>query len=116
MFNRILCSLSHSQLSLIFQEYENLTGKSMESAIKSEFAGDIQDGLLAIVQCARSKIDYFAARLHGSMKVGMGWAGWVVVASRDMGKHDFCPRRNLNSVGDYSSSGVGVVCRVSVCL
>lgn len=70
MFNRILCSLSHSQLSLIFQEYENLTGKSMESAIKSEFAGDIQDGLLAIVQCARSKIDYFAARLHGSMKGG----------------------------------------------
>ena len=25
----------------------------------------------------------------------------------------FCPRRNLNSVGDYSSSSVGVVCRVS---
>ena len=24
----------------------------------------------------------------------------------------FCPRRNLNSVGDYSSSSVGVVCRV----
>ena len=30
----------------------------------------------------------------------------------------FCPRRNLNSVGDYSSSSVGVVCRLSsvVCL
>ena len=26
---------------------------------------------------------------------------------------DFCPRRNLNSVEDYSSSSVGVVCRVS---
>ena len=25
----------------------------------------------------------------------------------------FCPRRNLNSVEDYSSSSVGVVCRVS---
>ena len=25
----------------------------------------------------------------------------------------FCPRRNLNSVGDYSSSSVGVVCRLS---
>ena len=24
----------------------------------------------------------------------------------------FCPRRNLDSVGDYSSSSVGVVCRV----
>lgn len=68
MFNRILCSLSHAQLRLIFQEYENLTGKSMESAIGSEFSGDIKAGLLAIVQCAKSKIDYFAARLHGSMK------------------------------------------------
>ena len=29
-------------------------------------------------------------------------------------KHDFCPRRNLNSVGDYSSSSLGVVCRLSV--
>ena len=26
--------------------------------------------------------------------------------------HRFCPRRNLNSVEDYSSSSVGVVCRV----
>ena len=26
---------------------------------------------------------------------------------------NFCPRRNLNSVEDYSSSSVGVVCRVS---
>ena len=25
----------------------------------------------------------------------------------------FCPRRNLNSVEDYSSSSVGVVCRLS---
>ena len=28
----------------------------------------------------------------------------------------FCPRRNLNSVEDYSSSSVGVVCRVVSCV
>ena len=30
-----------------------------------------------------------------------------------VGADDFCPRQNLNSVQDYSSSSVGVVCRVS---
>jgi len=67
-FNRILCTLNHEQLRLVFEEYQNLTGKSMEDAIKSETSGDLKDGLLAIVQCAKSKVDYFAARLHGSMK------------------------------------------------
>jgi len=68
MFNRILCTLNHEQLRLVFDEYENLTGKSMEDSIKSEMSGDLKDGLLAIVQCARSKVDYFATRLYKSMK------------------------------------------------
>lgn len=68
MFNRILCTLSHAQLRAVFQEYENLTGKTLEAAIKSEFSGDIEEGLIAVVQCARSKADYFAARLYKSMK------------------------------------------------
>jgi len=67
-FNRILCTLSHQQLQLVFEEYENITGKSMEDSIKSEMSGDLKAGMLAIVQCAKSKVDYFAARLHGAMK------------------------------------------------
>jgi len=67
-FNRILCTLSHEQLRLVFDEYENITGKSMEDSIKSEMSGDLQDGMLAVVQCARSKVDYFAGRLYKSMK------------------------------------------------
>jgi len=68
MFNRILCTLSHAQLRLVFDEYQALTGKSIEASIKSEMSGDLEDGFLAIVQCARSKTDYFAQRLYRSMK------------------------------------------------
>jgi len=67
-FNRILCTLSHEQLRLVFDEYQNITGKTMEDSIKSELSGDLKAGMLAVVQCARSRVDYFAARLHGSMK------------------------------------------------
>jgi len=67
-FNRILCTLSHEQLRLMFDEYQNITGKTMEESIKSEMSGDLKAGMLAVVQCARSRVDYFAARLHGSMK------------------------------------------------
>lgn len=72
MFNRILCTLSHDQLKLVFAEYEKASGgKSIEQAIKSELSGDVRDGMLAIVQCSRNKTDFFASRLHGAMK-GLG--------------------------------------------
>jgi annexin A7/11 len=47
-FNAILCSRSYSQLQQIFDEYHRLTGHDFEKAIKNEFSGDIQGGLLAI--------------------------------------------------------------------
>lgn len=69
MFNRILCTLSHDQLKLVFEEYANVSGgKTIEAAIKSEMSGNLKDGMLAIVQCAQSKVDYFATRLYGAMK------------------------------------------------
>jgi len=72
MFNRILCTLSNAQLQLVFEEYQNISGgKTIEQAIKSEMSGDLRDGFLAIVQCAQSKIDFYATRLYKSMK-GLG--------------------------------------------
>jgi annexin A7/11 len=47
-FNAILCSRSYAQLRQIFIEYQRLTGNDFEKAIKSEFSGDIESGLLAI--------------------------------------------------------------------
>lgn len=55
----------------IFQEYEKMTGHTLEKAIKKEFSGDIMEGLLAIYKCVTNKAEYFASRLHKSM-AGLG--------------------------------------------
>ncbi|XP_025203425.1 annexin B9-like isoform X1 [Melanaphis sacchari] len=66
-FNMILCSRSFCQLQQIFLEYHRLTGRDFEDVIKSEFSGDIENGLKAIVKSVRDKSAYFAKRLHESM-------------------------------------------------
>ncbi|CAH0546391.1 unnamed protein product [Brassicogethes aeneus] len=71
MFNSILITRSYQQLRATFSEYERLSGKDIESAIKKEFSGTIQKGLLGIVKCVKSKVGYFAERLHESM-AGLG--------------------------------------------
>lgn len=70
-FNAILITKSYPQLRKIFNEYERLTGNSLEDTIKSEFSGALEDGYLAVVRCARDKTGYFAKRLHKAMK-GLG--------------------------------------------
>ncbi|KDR15476.1 annexin B9-like [Zootermopsis nevadensis] len=70
-FNAILCSRSYPQLQQIFSEYQRLTGHDFEKAVKNEFSGDIETGLLAIVKCVRNKPAFFAERLYESM-AGMG--------------------------------------------
>lgn len=82
---------SYQQLRLIFTQYENIAGHEIEKAIKREFSGAVETGFLAIgntkklfkrplvfhlrdfltVKCCKSKVDYFAERLHDSM-AGMG--------------------------------------------
>lgn len=47
-FNMILCSRSFPQLQQVFLEYHRLTGRDFEDVIKSEFSGDIENGLRAI--------------------------------------------------------------------
>ncbi|XP_046680601.1 annexin B9-like isoform X1 [Homalodisca vitripennis] len=66
-FNSILCTRSYPQLIQIFMEYQRLAGHGIEKAIKSEFSGDIESGLLAIIKSVKDKAAFFAEQLHDSM-------------------------------------------------
>lgn len=66
-FNMIMCRRNFAQIKLICQEYEKLTGHTLESAIKREFSGDIEDGLVALVRCCNDRAEFFARRLHKAM-------------------------------------------------
>ncbi|XP_017878648.1 annexin B9-like isoform X1 [Ceratina calcarata] len=68
MFNAILVQRSIPQLRQIFNEYEGITGHSIETAIDNEFSGDIKKGLLAIVKCVKNRAGFFAEQLYKSMK------------------------------------------------
>lgn len=70
-FNQILCSQSHAQLRLVFEEYKRVAHRSIEQSIRSEMSGDLQMGMLAIVSVVQNPRRYLAERLYRSMK-GLG--------------------------------------------
>ena len=47
-FNVILASRSYPQLRATFEEYEKISKKKMEEALKSEMSGDLLRGMLTI--------------------------------------------------------------------
>ncbi|XP_018790123.1 PREDICTED: annexin B10-like [Bactrocera latifrons] len=71
VFNRIMSHNSFAQLRLIFDEYKELSGQTIEQAIKHEMSGALHDAMMAIVECVQSQAAFFANRLYNAMK-GMG--------------------------------------------
>jgi len=67
-FNVVLASRSFTQLAETFSHYAVRSERSIIEAIESEMSGDVQDGMLAIVDAVYSKTNYFAKRLYNSMK------------------------------------------------
>lgn len=72
-FIYILGSRSKQHLKLVFDEYKKISGKEIEKSIEGELSGDFEKLMLAVVKCIRSTTEYFATRLHKSMK-GLGTA------------------------------------------
>lgn len=48
VFNRVLSHGSFAHLRYVFQEYKNLSGRTIEQAVKDEMSGDLQEAILAI--------------------------------------------------------------------
>ena len=71
-FNAIFTREGHPQLRLVFREYEQLTGQSIEKAIGGAFGGDMKNALLALAKFTRNPSAYFAELIQQSMKVGGG--------------------------------------------
>ncbi|XP_066572703.1 annexin A6 isoform X2 [Amia ocellicauda] len=77
-FITILGNRSVTHLQLVFDEYQRIAEKEIESSIKSELSGDFQKLMLAIVECIQSRSMYFAKRLYKSMK-GLGTADKTLI-------------------------------------
>lgn len=71
VFNEVLCQRNRSQLKLVFEEYEKITGHDFETAIENEFSGTAKETLLALVKCIRNKVEFLAEKLQKSME-GIG--------------------------------------------
>ncbi|XP_030029097.1 annexin B10 isoform X4 [Manduca sexta] len=68
VFNRILAHESFAQLRQIFEEYKNISGRTIEQAIKAEIDGELKDALSAIVECVENAPSWFAQRLRAAMQ------------------------------------------------
>ncbi|XP_044737114.1 annexin B10 isoform X2 [Chrysoperla carnea] len=71
IFNKILAHESFAQLKLVFEQYKEVSGNTMEQAIKHELDGELKEAMLAIVECVQSPPAFFAKRLHAAM-AGVG--------------------------------------------
>ncbi|KAM7348083.1 annexin B10-like [Cochliomyia hominivorax] len=71
VFNRIMSHGSFAQLRLVFEEYKNVSGQTIEQAIKHEMSGELHEAMMAIVECVQSPPAFFANRLFKAMD-GMG--------------------------------------------
>ncbi|XP_043203286.1 annexin A8-like protein 1 [Amphibalanus amphitrite] len=67
-FRNIFASESLPQLLAIEKEYEAISKKTLQEAIKSELSGSFQKALLILLAVAKDKVEYYADCLYDSMQ------------------------------------------------
>lgn len=67
VFNRIMAHESFAQLRLIFEEYKNISGRTIEQALESELSGELLLAMMALVECVQNPAAFFAKRLHSAL-------------------------------------------------
>ncbi|XP_027714803.1 annexin A11 [Vombatus ursinus] len=67
-FNSILCTRSRAHLTAVFNEYQRMTNRDIESSICREMSGDLEQGMLAVVKCLKNTPAFFAERLNKAMR------------------------------------------------
>ncbi|XP_039635539.1 annexin A4 isoform X1 [Perca fluviatilis] len=77
-FLTVLCVRNRNHLLRVFEEYQKISGRSIEDSIKREMSGCLEEVFLAIVKCIRNKPAFFAERLYKSMK-GLGTTDSVLI-------------------------------------
>jgi annexin A7/11 len=56
VFNRIMAHESFPQLRLIFEEYKNVSGRTIEQALEAELSGELLEAMLAVGEFVLSEI------------------------------------------------------------
>lgn len=67
VFNKVLAHENFHQLRRMFEEYKEISGNTIEQALKNELDGELLDAMLAIVECVQCPPAFFAKRLHDAM-------------------------------------------------
>ncbi|XP_055941858.1 annexin A13-like [Argiope bruennichi] len=67
-FNTLFAFESYEHLRFVFQEYEDITGRTLSEAIESETSGYMKKALLTIVRCVENTPAYFARKLYRALK------------------------------------------------
>lgn len=68
LFNQILVNQSYEQLRLVFQEYNNLTRRSVVQAIENEMTGSLRAAYVAIAKCVVNIPYFFAEKLERAIR------------------------------------------------
>jgi annexin A7/11 len=69
--NQILCQRNFDQIKLVSQEYQKITGHSLDDDLKEKFSGDLAKGLKSVLRFAVNRPAFFASRLHKAIS-GIG--------------------------------------------